>query len=117
MTAVLNFGRDINSYNAYAPAPSTLIYSATLTNSNATSITLPSDHPFYIVAFSYTPGASVFVDFSGNTAAIPAHATLTATTSTLIPGSRTLAAGSTISVITDNTTADITIEIYAVSYP
>lgn len=114
---VLDFGRDINSYNAYAPRPSTNVYSATITNGNATSITLPSDHPEYIVAFGYTPGASVWVDFTGATAAIPVGATLAATTSTLLPGSRTVKAASVVSVITDNTNADVSIEIYSVDYP
>lgn len=114
---VLDFGRDINSYNAYAPRPSTNVYSATITNGNATSITLPSDHPEYIVALAYTPGASVWVDFSGATAAIPVGATLAASTSTLLPGSRTVKAGSKISIITSNTSDDVSIEIYSVAYP
>lgn len=117
MPTVLDFGRDVNSYNAYAPMPSNLIYSATLVNGAASSITLPSDHAKYIVAFSYTPGASVWTDFSGANAAIPAGSTLAATTSTLLPGSRTCLAGSKVSMITDNATSDVSIEIYAVDYP
>ena len=116
MTTELNFGRDVQGYNAYAPQDSANKWSATLSAGVATSITVPSNFPVYIVAFSYQPGTDVWVDFTGATAAVPVGGTLAATTSSLNPGQRTVLAGSHISVITDSTTADIGIEIWAVSY-
>ena len=116
MTTELNFGRDVQGYNAYAPQDSVNKWSATLSAGVATSITVPSNFPVYIAAFSYEPGTDVWVDFSGATAAVPAGGTLATTTSSLNPGQRTVLAGSSISVITDSTTADVGIELWAVSY-
>lgn len=116
MTTELAFGRDVQGYNAYAPQDSTDKWSVTLGAGAATSITVPSNFPVWIVAFSYQPGTDVWVDLSGATAAIPAGATLVATTSSLNPGQRTVLAGSNISIITDSTTADVGIELWAVSY-
>lgn len=117
MTNLLNFGRDVQGYNAYAPQDASIKYSATLTNGNATSITVPNSYEVWIAAFSSQPGGDLWVDFSGATAAIPVGATLAATTSSLNPGQRTVFAGGTISVITDNTTLDVGIELWPVSYP
>ena len=117
MSTELQFGRDCQGYNAYAPQDSTNKWSATLTAGSATSITVPSNFKSWIVAFSYQPGTNVWVDFSGATAAVPVGATLASTTATLNPGQRTVPAGSSISVITDSTTADVVIELWSVSYP
>ena len=116
MTTQLNFGRDVQGYNAYAPMDSTDKFRALLTAGSATTITVPSNFPVWVVAFSPQPGADVLVDFSGATATAPSGATLTSTTTSLNPGQRTVLAGSTISVITSNTTAEIGIELWAVSY-
>lgn len=113
----LNFGRDVQGYNAYAPQDASIKYSATITNGAATSITIPSSYQVWIVAFSLQPGTNVWVDFTGATAAIPAGATLVSTTASLNPGQRTLYAGGKISIITDNTAADVGIELWPVSYP
>lgn len=115
MTAQLNFGRDSQGYNAYAPNPSTVKYSATITNGNATSITVPNTYAVWIVSFRYFPN-DVWVDVSGATAAIPAGNTLAATTSELNPSSLTLNKGTNISVITSQTSADVSIVMWPVSY-
>jgi len=113
----LQFGRDVQGYNAYAPLDSSVKYSATITNGSATSITVPSSFQVWIVAFSIQPGTNVWVDFSGATAAIPVGATLAVTTSSLNPGQRTVFSAGNISIITDNATADVGIELWPVSYP
>lgn len=110
----LNFGRDVQGYNAYAPKDSTNKWTASLTNGNVTSITVPSNYDVWIAAFSIEPGADVWVNFT-TTATIPAGNTLAASTSSLNPGQRTVLAGSTISVITANTVAEISIELWGIS--
>ena len=117
MTTKLNFGRDVQGYNAYAPTPATNNYSATITNGNETHITVPSDSSVWIAVFSYQPGSNCWVDFSGGTAAVPVGATLASTNSVLNPGARMVNAGSKISMITDNTSIDVGVSLYAISYP
>jgi len=116
MPTPLHFGRDTAGYNAYAPDPSTTIYNATITNGNETHITVPSTVSQWVVAFSYQPGTDVWVDFSGATAAAPVGATLASATSELNPAARTVYSGSKISMITDSTSADVSVAFYAVAY-
>lgn len=116
-TELLSFGRDVQGYNAFAPRTSGNKYSATITNGSETHITVPSNVPNWIVVFSYQPGSNVWVDLTGGTAIIPVGATLASTTSELNPAARTIVAGSKISMITDNTSVDIGVSLYAVSYP
>lgn len=117
MTNVLEFGRDIQGYNAYAPQDASYKWSATLTAGSATSITIPKNYPLWVVAFSPQPGANVWVDVSGATAIVPVGATLASTTSSLNPGQRTVLSGANISVITDTTTADLGIEAWPIGLP
>lgn len=114
-TTPLSFGRDQQGYNAFAPQPSTVKYSATLTVGSATSITVPTTFHTWIVSFRYFPN-DVWVDVSGATAAIPAGATLVATTSEMNPASLTLQGGDNISMITDLATADVSVVMWPVSY-
>lgn len=109
MTVPLIFGRDINSFNAYAPRPSDIKYSVTLALNTATSITLPETAKVYCVSFRYQPGAAVWVDTTGATASDPAGSTLASTTSELNPATLTLPAGATISIISSTATSQVSI--------
>ena len=112
----LVFGLDEQGYNAYAPAPSGNIWNATLTNGNATSITVPTTHKTWVVSFRYYPN-DVYVDVSGATAALPAGNTLASATSELNPASLLLQSGAKISMITGQTSADVAIVMWPVSFP
>ena len=123
MSTVANFNSDVGGAVAYAPIPSQDVYNATLASGTATSITIPANFEYWIVAFSYQPGTNVWVDFTGATAAVPSGGTLAAATSTLNPGARMVkskfpgGAAATISMITDTTTADVSVEFYSLPYP
>ena len=117
MSTFLNNSRDVQGYNANAPYISTDKWKATLASGAESSITIPSNHQVWIAEFSYQPSSNVWVDLTGATAAAPASGTLTATTAELNPSRRTVFAGGKISMITDTTTADVGISLYAVSYP
>lgn len=116
MSTLLNFGRDIQGNNAYAPQTAIDKWSATLASGGASNIVVPSNHKVWVAVFSYEPGTNIWVDLTGATASSPSGATLAATTSELNPASRTVYAGDNISMITDNTSADVGVSLYAISY-
>ncbi len=110
----ISFGRDVQGYNAYAPAFSTNSYSASMTIGSEQTITVPSNFKNWIAVFAYEPGSVVWVALN-TTAAVPAGASLAATSSELIPSARMVSAGDVIHVITASTTAEVSVSLYAVS--
>ena len=105
-----NMTRDINGYNGFGVQPTYDIQGCSLTASAAQTFTVPSNYGQWIAVFSYTPGSSIFVDFSGVTARVPGG-TVGAITTCLNPAARQLPGGTTFSVITgDATSPFITVE-------
>jgi hypothetical protein len=98
--SVLSFGRDVQGFNAYAPQVSNRLYASALTANTVANLTIPSDFSNYMVLFSYSAGATVWVDMSGANAVIPTLATISTVTAELLPGQRQVTAGSQISLIT-----------------
>ena len=109
----LNFGRDVQGFNAYAPVQADLLYSATLASGVNASVTIPSSAPKWIIAVSYQPGTTVYMSVNG-TAEEPAGGTFAITTSELNPSPRTVYAGDVVDFITPNTTADVGVALYVV---
>lgn len=120
MTTKLAFGRDTQGYNAFAPAPSTNMYSATLAAGGNSTITLPTNVSTWIASFSYQPGSDVWVAYNGSAAA-PAGSTFASNTSELLPGARLLPAlqndgktATTINLLNNGAgTADVGVILYA----
>lgn len=113
MSTLLNFGRDVQGLNAYAPQFSTDRFSVTLSNGNAQSFTVPSNYKVWNLNFSYQSGTEVWVS-SNNTASAPSGSTFASTTSSRNPASRTVFAGDVISCLTTNSTANVGVELYAI---
>lgn len=120
-----NIPPNANGVNGFALKQAGLLYSATLAANTAATVTVPSSFamgtyaspqskPQFVAVFSYEAGPNVYVSIN-NTAAVPAGATLAATTSELNPHSRLVQAGDVISVITATASTDITIALYAIN--
>jgi hypothetical protein len=120
MSTLLNFGRDVQGFNAYAPQFCTNIFTATLAAGAAESVTVPGNAPVWIMYVRVEPAGWAWCSRT-NTAAIPAGGTLTAATSELVDGTiefkRLVFAGDVISFITPNTTCDIEVAFFINSYP
>lgn len=115
MTTYLNFGRDIQGYNAYAPKQSTDKFSATIAAGGHATITVPSNFQNWIIGFSYQPGSVIWVSVDG-TAAPPGGATFTSTTSQLLPGALSVTKAQVIDIYNNGTgSADIGAVLYAIS--
>lgn len=120
MSTKLNFGRDAQGYNAFAPPPAADKYSANIASGGNATITLPTNAASWIVSFSFQPGSDVWVAYN-QTAAAPAGATFATTTSELLPGSRILPAlrndgktATTINILNNGAgAADIGVVLYA----
>lgn len=119
MSTKLNFGRDVQGYNTFAPPVSGDKYSATLAAGGNSTITLPKNAASWIVSFSYQPGSNIWVAYN-TSATAPAGATFASTSSELLPGSRVLPSvqadgttATTINLLNNGTgTADIGVILY-----
>ena len=120
MTTMLNFGRDVQGYNAEAPQFPTDIFTATLAANTGKTITVPSNFPVWIMYVKVEPTGYVWIS-RGGTAAVPGGSSFASAVSELAPGTlvfkRTVYAGDVISFITPNTTCNIEVAFFAVSYP
>lgn len=111
MTTPYLITRDQSGAVGYGLKPTDKKYSATIASATDTTLTLPSDSPYYEVVFSYSDGYDVWVAY-GATAAVPAGATFAATTSELNPTVRRLSAGTVIHFICASA-LDIGVTAYA----
>jgi hypothetical protein len=97
MATKFNMTRDINGYNGFGLQFTDTAFSATLTASTDTTLTVPSNsgmggngissQPLWLAVFSYDPGTSVWVAIN-TPASAPAGSTFGATQSELNPAAR-----------------------------
>lgn len=113
--AKLNFGRDVQGFNTFAPDFADLTFSATLAAAGNSSVTVPSSNENWIMSMSFQPGSDVWVSKNGSAAA-PAGAAFAANASELLPGARKVIAGDVINFFNNGAgTADVGVMLYAVS--
>lgn len=108
--------RDISGYNGFGIIPTYDIEGCSLTASAAQTFTVPNNYANWIAIFSYTPGAAVFVDFTGATATVPGGTVGTITTA-LNPSARAVKGGSTFSVISADATSPFVVVEYQIVAP
>ena len=112
MSTKFNMTKDIAGYNGFGLIPSDDNQATSLAQNAAQTITVPAQYKYYIAIFSFTPGANVWVDFSGATATVPGS-TIGSVTTELNPAGRLVKGGTTMSVITaDSTTPFINVLFY-----
>ncbi len=110
----LNFARDVQGMNAYAPQLSNQMYSASMASGDEDSITVPENSLNFIAVFSFQPGAAVWVSVN-DTAAPPGAATFAASTSFLLPAQLLVKGGDEISFYNNSSTdQDVGMALYAI---
>lgn len=115
MSVKLNFQRDTQGYNAYAPQQASDKYSATIAAGGHATVTVPSNFQNWIAAFSYAAGGDFWVSVGG-TAAAPAGATFASTTSQLNPGALSVQKAQVIDVLNNGAgSSDVGVVFYAIS--
>jgi hypothetical protein len=102
MSTKLSLTRDINGYNAFGIFPTYDIQTGGLAVNTEQHFTVPSNFENWLAIFTFTPGSNIWVSFTG-TAAVPST-TVGSSTVVLNPSGRQVKAGSTISLITADTT-------------
>ena len=102
MSTKLNLTKDINGYNAFGIQPTYDVFGCSLAAGVVQSFVVPSNFEYWLAVFTYTPGANIWVSFT--TTAAAASDTMGAITSVLNPSGRQVKAGTTISVITEDST-------------
>lgn len=122
MSTQLQFARDVQGYAGEdGPQFPVDIFSVTLAQSTAKSFTVPSNNAVWVMYVRIEPAGWCWCSRTG-TAAVPSGSGSFATSiSELIVGTieykRTVYAGDVISFLTPNTTCDIGVSLYQVSYP
>jgi len=106
--------RDIGGFNGFGIMPTYDVQTGLLAVATEQSITVPSTYSNWIAIFSYTPGSTVWVSFTG-TALAPTGA-FSSSSSVLNPAARAVSAGDTISFITaDATNPVVSVEFQVVA--
>lgn len=127
MTTKFSMTRDINGFNGFGLVPSDTNYSVTLTVSTDTTLTVPSSvaigkqgpsvssaAPISLAVITSDPGTTIWVAMN-TTAAVPAGATLAATSSMMNPGAIEVKGGDVIHIISSGTGVNVSVRFYSLA--
>jgi hypothetical protein len=127
MTTKFSMTRDINGFNGFGLVPSDTNYSATLTVSTDTTVTVPSavaigkqgpstssTAPISLAIITSDPGTTIWVAINA-TAAVPVGATFAATSSMMNPGAIEVKGGDVIHVISSGTGVNVGVRFYSLA--
>lgn len=112
MTTKFNMTRDVNGLNGFGLEFSDDNQKVTLAVGVEQHFTVPSNFAFWLAVFSFEPGSTVWVA-NNDTAAVPSGS-FSSTSSQLNPSARKVRGGDILSFITNNTTAEIGVSLYAI---
>ena len=107
--------RDVAGYNGFGLPFALDGRSAVMAAGVAQSVAVPDSYPNWIAVFSYTPGASIWVD-KYTTAVAPTGA-FSATTSELNPSARYVKSTDTLSFITSDASSPMVSVLFYVAPP
>ncbi len=111
---ILNLTTDAGGRNTFGIVPSTEKKKILLVQNTAAAFTVPGTYPNYELIFSIDPGMRVWVSYDGTAAEYPSTGTWTNTNSELLPAVRTLKAGTVVSCITPDVTAQVGVMLYGI---
>lgn len=103
--------RDINGYNGFGIPQTNNAVDTLLAQDVEQHTTVPSDYSYYLAIFYYEAGATVFVSNTGTADA--AGASFSATDSILNPAAFIVQSGTTLSFITHDISAYVTVSYYS----
>jgi hypothetical protein len=112
MSTLANFGRDVQGFNAYAPAFAIDNFATTLSANTEQHFTVPSNFKHWLAVFSFNPGSNVWV--ANNTTATLPSGSFASILSVLNPAVRSVEAGDVLSFISADTTDYVGVTLYAV---
>lgn len=110
MTVKLNMIRDINGFNSFGLVPSDDDWNTTLAAGVVQTFTVPSKFDSALAIFAFEPGSTIWCAFN-QTAAVPGVSVATST-SELNPTAWKVIGGNTITMVTNDTTAEVGIKYY-----
>lgn len=113
MTTIFNMTRDINGFNGFGLEFADDNQKTTLAVGVEQHFTVSSNYSTWLAVFSFEPGSSVWVA-NNETAAVPSGS-FSSTDSQLNPSARKVFGGDVLSFISNNTTAEIGVSLYAIS--
>jgi len=116
MAKFFSMTRDINGYNGFGLQFPDYCFSANLkANVASTALTVPGDETYWVAIFQIAPGSNVFVSVNGTAAVAGNSGNFSAVTSVYNPTALKVRNTDTITCITPDTTAYVTISFYALS--
>lgn len=124
MTTKFIMTRDINGFNGFGINFTDTAYSATLTTSTNTTLTVPSTIGLgkqgpatvaqFLAIFTFDPGTSVWVA-NNATASNPVGASFAITTSELNPAARIVNGGDVLNFFTTGTNVNVSVSFYSLA--
>ncbi len=107
-------GVDINGKPTYSIYFTTLNFQVNLAANTPATFTVPAEYENWEVYFAITPGSVIWVA-NNDTAEAPATSAFVATTSQMNPQGRLVNGGDVISVLTEQTSCNVGVSLYATS--